>query len=69
MRSMLRMLEPSASALTAAIFFSIGKRLENFKAAIGLYFGYYNLVKIHNTLALRQQWLPELCRACGQWPI
>ncbi len=26
------------------------KKLENFKAAIGLYFGYYNLVKIHSTL-------------------
>jgi hypothetical protein len=25
-------------------------KLENFKAAIGLYFGYYNLVKMHNTL-------------------
>lgn len=26
------------------------KRLENFKAAIGWYFGYYNLVKIHSTI-------------------
>ena len=26
------------------------KKLENFRAAIGLYFGYYNLVKIHSTL-------------------
>jgi hypothetical protein len=26
------------------------KKLENFRAAIGLYFGYYNFVKMHNTL-------------------
>jgi IS1 family transposase len=26
------------------------KKLENFKAAIGLHFGYYNFVKLHNTL-------------------
>jgi IS1 family transposase len=26
------------------------KKLENFKAAIGLYFGYYNFVKMHSTL-------------------
>jgi hypothetical protein len=24
------------------------KKLDNFKAAIGLYLGYYNLVKMHN---------------------
>jgi IS1 family transposase len=26
------------------------KKLENFKAAIGLYFGYYNFVKMHSTI-------------------
>jgi len=26
------------------------KKLENFQAANGLYFGYYNFVKMHNTL-------------------
>jgi hypothetical protein len=26
------------------------KRVENFRAAIGLHFGYYNLVRIHSTL-------------------
>lgn len=29
---------------------AFSKKLENFKAAIGLHFGYYNLVKIHKTL-------------------
>ena len=26
------------------------KKLKDFKAAIGLYFGYYNFVKMHNSL-------------------
>jgi hypothetical protein len=26
------------------------KRVENFRSAMGLHFGYYNLVKIHRTL-------------------
>lgn len=29
---------------------AFSKKLENFKAAIGLHFGYYNFVKIHKTL-------------------
>lgn len=29
---------------------AFSKKLENFKAAIGLHFGYYNYVKIHSTL-------------------
>lgn len=28
------------------------KKLENFKAAIGLYFGYYNFVKLHSTVRM-----------------
>ena len=28
---------------------AFSKKLDNFKAAIGLHFGYYNFVKIHNT--------------------
>ena len=29
---------------------AFSKKLENFKAAIGLHFGYYNFVKMHKTL-------------------
>ncbi len=29
---------------------AFSKKLESFKGAIGLYFGYYNFVKLHNTL-------------------
>jgi len=31
---------------------AFSKKLENFKAAIGLHFGYYNFVKVHNTLRI-----------------
>lgn len=34
----------------ARLTLSFSKKLENFKAAIGLHYGYYNLVKIHKTL-------------------
>ena len=29
---------------------AFSKKLENFKAAVGLHFGYYNFVKVHGTL-------------------
>ena len=31
-------------------YYGYSKKLENFKAAIGLYFGYDNLVKLQSTL-------------------
>ena len=31
---------------------AFSKKLENFKAAVALHFGYYNFVKIHNTLRM-----------------
>ena len=31
-------------------FFAFSKKLENFKAATGLHFAYYNFVKRHSTL-------------------
>jgi IS1 family transposase len=31
---------------------AFSKKIENFKAAIGLHFGYYNLVKIHSTIRM-----------------
>jgi len=29
---------------------AFSKKLENFKAAVGLHYGYYNFVKVHTTL-------------------
>ena len=31
---------------------SFSKKLENFEAAVGLHFGYYNLVKIHRAVKM-----------------
>ena len=31
---------------------AFSKKMENFKAAVGLHFGYYNLVKIHKTIRM-----------------
>jgi hypothetical protein len=31
---------------------AFSKKIENFTAAVGLHFGYYNLVKIHGTIRM-----------------
>ena len=31
---------------------AVSKKLENFEAAVGLHFGYYNLVKIHRSVRM-----------------
>ncbi len=40
--------DPSASDRTNAF----SKKLENFKAAVALHFGYYNFVRVHQTLRM-----------------
>jgi IS1 family transposase len=35
---------------------AFSKKRENFEAAVGLHFGYYNFVKRHNTLRCTLQW-------------
>lgn len=38
---------PASAALNA-----FSKKLENFKASVGLHFGYYNFVRVHKALRM-----------------
>ena len=46
---------------------AFSKKLENFEAAVGLHFAYYNFVKRHSTCAALRRWRRVLTTDFGPW--
>ena len=48
---------------------SFSKKIDNFKAAIGLHYGYYNLVRGHGTIRMTPALKAGCRRVCIHWPL
>jgi len=45
------------------------KKWENLKAALALYFAYYNFVRIHSSIRCTPEWKPGLQSTFGLWDL